>query len=86
MPPGGEEIVFETPAPGTYELWAYYFDDRGLGAATANVRVIFDDASSPAYTATVSLDQTCALQRVGDFVYAPSTFSPSSDPSVVQCR
>jgi hypothetical protein len=84
--PGGEEIVFESPAAGTYELWAYYFDDGGLGAASANVEVIFDDASTAVFSSTTALDQTCSLWHVGDYTYAPSAFTPSSDPVAVQCR
>src|SRR6185295_4229126 len=48
-PPGGEEIVMEAPAPGTYRLYVEYYDDAGRGAANASVAVIFDDASQPAF-------------------------------------
>lgn len=85
-PPGGEEIVVEVPASGVYGLYVQYFDDLGAGAAQANVEVIFDDASQPAFSATMSLPRTCSLWHVGDLTFPPAQFAPSTAPIADQCR
>lgn len=85
-PPGGEEVVMETAAPGRYAVYVHYFDDAGMGAAEADVAVVFDDASQPVYRGTMMLDATCALWHVGDVTAPPAVFTPSTMPLGMLCR
>ena len=79
VPPGGEELVFAAPPDGVYALYVHYFEDRGLGPARAEVQIVFDDASAPAFLGTAELMSQCALWHVGDVSFPDRRFVPSTD-------
>lgn len=66
LAPGVEEIVVVAPAPGTYRVYAHYFDEAGAGPAEVRARITLDDGSFPALDATQLLGGACALWYVGD--------------------
>jgi hypothetical protein len=64
--PGSEDIAGVLPASGTWEVWVVLFDDAGLGAVSASLDVILNDALPPSFTANHTLPASCAAWHVGD--------------------
>jgi hypothetical protein len=83
--PGRESIGIVEPAPGVYQLYVQYFDDRGGQATDATVRVTFDDATSPANEQTRTLSSTCDLWYVGYAEFPQASFTPDTSATSRLC-
>jgi hypothetical protein len=84
--PGAEDIVIAAPAPGTYRVYAHYFDDAGAGSAQITARVLFDDSGVPAYQDTQTLTASCDLWYIGDVVIPDRVFMPAGGGLLQLCR
>lgn len=84
--PGAEEIVVAAPAPGSYRIYAHYFDDLGQGEAEVTARIVADDSATPVFEATRTLAARCELWVIGDVTFPGAAFTP--DPGAAQplCR
>jgi HYDIN/CFA65/VesB family protein len=84
--PGREEIEMVTPVDGTYRVYVHDFDEGPAGGATPVVRIVFDDASTPAFESSGSLPATCALWYVGDVILPQKVFAPANTYPPPICR
>jgi hypothetical protein len=84
--PGSENAVIQTPVAGTWEVWVGYFDDAGLGPATATVDIIINDDTPPVATLTTTLNTTCDLWHAFDVDPQNGTATPVNAPLVSQCH
>jgi hypothetical protein len=84
--PGSENAVIETPVAGTWEVWVGYFDDGGLGPATATVDIIVDDDTPPIATLSTTLNTTCDLWHAFDVDPLNGTATVVNAPLVSQCH
>ncbi|MEW5847689.1 MAG: hypothetical protein AB2A00_02705 [Myxococcota bacterium] len=84
--PGLEEIAVVEPAPGTYALYAHYFDAYDQGAAMVSARIIIDERSEVALQRNQNLAGSCALWHVADVQFPDRVVTPVGGAIAQQCR